>query len=314
MAVDLRFDGLDGRVERGPRRRHRSGALRLRSGARARDCGCLKVDPEGPYRRDVLRPSLSRANGRMGPRIRNADASRRRARPRASGHGRSSSGADRTWVVRPLALAPRANGRWTGGRSGAGAETPRGDGSIGLRSARAPRCVRATVTTEAGARSARPARSPSGRSASSSRRAGERGAGVAMRFEEPPQLADAGRAVVAFRERRSPAGRRRRCASASAAACRPVGSYRYARPPVIPAPKFAPTGPRTTTVPPVMYSQPCGPIPSTTASAPRCGPRSASPPGRRGGAGRPVAPYRTVLPAIASRRGVGGEVRFRARP
>ena len=68
----------------------------------------------------------------------------------------------------------------------------------------------------------------------------------------------------------------------------------------MPAPKFAPIGPRTTTVPPVMYSQPCGPIPSTTASAPllRMAKRIPARPTRWS---RPaVAPYSTVLPAIAS--------------
>ena len=37
---------------------------------------------------------------------------------------------------------------------------------------------------------------------------------------------------------------------------RTFGSHTYATPPVIPAPKFRPTGPSTTAVPPVMYSQP----------------------------------------------------------
>ncbi len=39
-------------------------------------------------------------------------------------------------------------------------------------------------------------------------------------------------------------------------------------PPVMPAPKFWPTGPRITAVPPVMYSQPLAPQPSTTVTAP----------------------------------------------
>ena len=39
-------------------------------------------------------------------------------------------------------------------------------------------------------------------------------------------------------------------------------------PPVMPAAKLSPTGPRITAVPPVMYSQPLEPQPSTTASAP----------------------------------------------
>ena len=36
----------------------------------------------------------------------------------------------------------------------------------------------------------------------------------------------------------------------------------------MPAAKLSPTGPRITAVPPVMYSQPFEPQPSTTASAP----------------------------------------------
>ena len=91
----------------------------------------------------------------------------------------------------------------------------------------------------------------------------------------------------------------------------PVGSYRYARPPVIPAPKLAPTGPRTTTTPPVMYSQPCGPMPSTTASAPllRTAKRIPARPTR---CSRPAG--RAVQDGVAGDRlagGVGREVRLR---
>ena len=39
-------------------------------------------------------------------------------------------------------------------------------------------------------------------------------------------------------------------------------------PPLMPAAKLRPTRPSTTTRPPVMYSQPWSPTPSTTASAP----------------------------------------------
>ena len=39
-------------------------------------------------------------------------------------------------------------------------------------------------------------------------------------------------------------------------------------PPVIPAPKFAPIRPRITATPPVMYSHPFDPQPSTTTEAP----------------------------------------------
>ena len=39
-------------------------------------------------------------------------------------------------------------------------------------------------------------------------------------------------------------------------------------PPLMPAAKLRPVRPSTTTVPPVMYSQPWSPTPSTTATAP----------------------------------------------
>ena len=48
----------------------------------------------------------------------------------------------------------------------------------------------------------------------------------------------------------------------------PVSSSTHAMPPDMPAPKFRPVGPRTTTCPPVMYSQPWSPIASTTAETP----------------------------------------------
>src|SRR4026207_2005986 len=51
-------------------------------------------------------------------------------------------------------------------------------------------------------------------------------------------------------------------------------------PPDIPAAKLRPVGPITTTLPPVMYSQPWSPTPSTTAVAPllRTAKRSPPPP------------------------------------
>src|ERR1041384_4318692 len=52
-------------------------------------------------------------------------------------------------------------------------------------------------------------------------------------------------------------------------------SSTYATPFDMPAPKFRPTGPSTTTMPPVMYSQQWSPAPSITARAP--GPRHAAP-------------------------------------
>src|SRR5581483_5625134 len=46
------------------------------------------------------------------------------------------------------------------------------------------------------------------------------------------------------------------------------GSYTKATPPLMPAAKLRPVRPSTTTVPPVMYSHPWSPVPSTTALAP----------------------------------------------
>ena len=62
-------------------------------------------------------------------------------------------------------------------------------------------------------------------------------------------------------------------------------------PPLMPAPKLRPVRPSTTTVPPVMYSQPWSPTPSTTAVAPelRTANRSpASPPKNARAGGRAV--------------------------
>src|SRR3546814_8927086 len=47
-----------------------------------------------------------------------------------------------------------------------------------------------------------------------------------------------------------------------------VCSSDLATPPDMPAAKLRPVEPSTTTVPPVMYSQPWSPVPSTTAMAP----------------------------------------------
>ena len=61
-------------------------------------------------------------------------------------------------------------------------------------------------------------------------------------------------------------------------------------PPVMPAPRFQPTGPVTTMVPPVMYSQQWSPVLSTTAVAPelRTPNRSPTPPATN--SSPPVAP------------------------
>ena len=129
---------------------------------------------------------------------------------------------------------------------------------------------------------------------------GELGAGRPMRLEEPHELDQARLAVRPIGQRRAEPDRghaavveRRRRGARSGRRGRP--DRRSCRPR-----NSRPTGPRTTTVPPVMYSQPWGPIPSTTASAPllRMAKRMPARPTRWS---RPaVAPYSTVLPAIAS--------------
>src|SRR5471032_1224937 len=76
------------------------------------------------------------------------------------------------------------------------------------------------------------------------------------------------------------------------------GSNTYATPPDIPAAKLRPVSPSTTTVPPVMYSQPWSPVPSTTAVAPELRTQKRSPATPRKYASPEIAPYITVLPQI----------------
>ena len=64
----------------------------------------------------------------------------------------------------------------------------------------------------------------------------------------------------------------------------------------MPAAKLRPVGPSTTTWPPVMYSQPWSPTPSTTASAPELRTAKRSPAQPRKNALPLVAPYSVVLP------------------
>src|SRR5262249_61390559 len=68
----------------------------------------------------------------------------------------------------------------------------------------------------------------------------------------------------------------------------------------MPEPKLRPSGPSTSTTPPVMYSQPCWPTPSTTARAPllRIANRSPARPATK--SCPEVAPYKTVLPTSTS--------------
>src|SRR4029078_1795571 len=76
----------------------------------------------------------------------------------------------------------------------------------------------------------------------------------------------------------------------------PSVSCTNATPPDIPAPKLRPVGPSTTTLPPVMYSQPWSPTPSTTALAPEFRTANRSPARPRRTAVPAVAPDSTVLP------------------
>ncbi|MNQ66423.1 hypothetical protein D3C85_809150 [compost metagenome] len=66
----------------------------------------------------------------------------------------------------------------------------------------------------------------------------------------------------------------------------------------MPAAKLRPVLPSTTTVPPVMYSQPWSPRPSTTVVAPelRTAKRSPATPLKK--ASPAMAPYSTVLPMM----------------
>ena len=70
----------------------------------------------------------------------------------------------------------------------------------------------------------------------------------------------------------------------------PAGSWTKAMPPDMPAPKLRPVRPSTTTRPPVMYSQPWSPTPSTTATAPEFRTPKRSPTMPRKNASPPVAP------------------------
>ena len=69
-------------------------------------------------------------------------------------------------------------------------------------------------------------------------------------------------------------------------------------PPVIPAPKLSPTGPNIIAVPPVIYSQPCAPQPSTTAKLPEFLTANLSPACPEAYNFQEVAQYNTVLPII----------------
>ena len=75
-------------------------------------------------------------------------------------------------------------------------------------------------------------------------------------------------------------------------------SYTYAIPPLIPAAKFLPIWPSITTLPPVMYSHPWSPIPSTTAFASLLRTQNLSPAIPLMYASPPVAPYSATFPMM----------------
>ena len=79
-------------------------------------------------------------------------------------------------------------------------------------------------------------------------------------------------------------------------------------PPLMPAAKLRPVRPSTTTVPPVMYSQPWSPVPSTTAAAPELRTQKRSPATPRKYASPAIAPYITVLPTTMFSSGFAGQV------
>ena len=70
-------------------------------------------------------------------------------------------------------------------------------------------------------------------------------------------------------------------------------------PPVIPAAKLSPTSPSITTLPPVIYSHPFDPHPSTTAPPPEFLTANLSPALPEANNLPLVAPYKTVFPIIA---------------
>ena len=72
----------------------------------------------------------------------------------------------------------------------------------------------------------------------------------------------------------------------------------YAIPPLIPAPKFLPISPNIKTFPPVIYSHPWSPTPSTTALAPEFLTQNLSPAIPLIYASPDVAPYKATLPVI----------------
>ena len=74
----------------------------------------------------------------------------------------------------------------------------------------------------------------------------------------------------------------------------------------MPAPKFAPVSPKITVIPPVIYSQPFEPQPSTTTEAPEFRTQNLSPARPFANNFPAVAPYKTVFPIIVLSDGISG--------
>ena len=236
---------------------------------------------------------------------------------RLAADGRVRAGGHRRLLRRSRSAAPAARpqesvGTVAGpGRSGrGGTSTPPGDPERHRRSRRTASSV-ADAIPAGGRRAARRARRPpvavrrrppAARPAPSRPRRGPRSGGRARR---PARRRRPGRGGP------STAGSRRRSRRREPGRTGPSG--RGGRPArrSCPPRSSRPTGPRTTTIPPVMYSQPCAPSPSTTASAPLF--RTANRiPARPTTWSRPaVAPNRQTLPASGRRRRVGDDLRLR---
>ena len=229
---------------------------------------------------DALRGAnlrLLAANAGRGPR---ADRTAPRARPGELRPHRAAcrpATTDSTWPrpsgpSRRSAAASAAILRRRAGSGSGDARVTRGDRTASAAALSRPARDRLDRRGDRGdARPARPARRPrrpAARSSDAEDPLGQRRTGRRVVLEQRAQLDQPLRAVGAIARRRPTAGRPPRCRRGAP----PRGGHsgrtgtparRSSRPRSWPRP-----GPRTTTVPPVMYSQPCGPMPSTTASAP----------------------------------------------
>ena len=227
----------------------------------------IEVEPRLARRPTRRQPHEAHVTGAPCP-SRTAVAGARGRTGGASAASRSGQGSWR-WAIRleevTLPIMVRAVGTRCRAASAAAGER-QGCGPVAARRTPAPCSRQGRRPRATGRRRARRARRPRDVARSRSR-AGEGRAGLAVVLDQPDDSATrAGRPSRSRAPSDEPDG-----ADAARVERREVAAARVAevgRPPVMPAPKFAPTGPRTTTTPPVMYSQPCGPMPSTTASAP----------------------------------------------